>query len=237
MAGFPWHALEDNLRQMLHAGYKVCVAEQEEELRPGAKLLERVVTRVYTPGSLYEESLIGTDDVANLASVHVKAEGIGLAILDASTGRVWTVEHKGEEKWSRLLDDLLRSNPKEVVFSPQDADREELRYVISQLDGATFSQHSSSKKKGETALKSILEVADLGHIDLNDSPLAMAAAGLAADYLAAMHIVDSVDVRDIEIMHPEGNMILDQTTLRNLELTQTLSGEKEGSLILSLIHI
>ena len=234
MAGFPWHALEDNLRQMLHAGYKVCVAEQEEELRPGAKLLERVVTRVYTPGSLYEESLIGTDDVANLASIHVKAEGIGLAILDASTGRVWTVEHKGEEKWSRLLDDLLRSNPKEVVFSPQDADREELRYVISQLDGATFSQHSSSKKKGETALKSILEVADLGHIDLNDSPLAMAAAGLAADYLAAMHIVDSVDVRDIEIMHPEGNMILDQTTLRNLELTQTLSGEKEGSLIGSI---
>ena len=234
MAGFPWHALEDNLRQMLHAGYKVCVAEQEEELRPGAKLLERVVTRVYTPGSLYEESLIGTDDVANLASIHVKAEGIGLAILDASTGRVWTVEHKGEEKWSRLLDDLLRSNPKEVVFSPQDADREELRYVISQLDGATFSQHSSSKKKGETALKSILEVADLGHIDLNDSPLAMAAAGFAADYLAAMHIVDSVDVRDIEIMHPEGNMILDQTTLRNLELTQTLSGEKEGSLIGSI---
>ena len=48
MAGFPWHALEDNLRTMLKSGYKVCVAEQEEELREGAKLLERVVTRVYT---------------------------------------------------------------------------------------------------------------------------------------------------------------------------------------------
>ena len=231
MAGFPWHALEEYLRQMLQSGYKVCVAEQEEELRPGAKLLERVVTRVYTPGSLYEESLIGTDEVAGLAAISIKSDGLGLAILDASTGHVWTVEHHGDEMWSRLLDDLLRSNPREVIFSPRDAEREELRQIISQLDGVTLSQHSSSRKKGESALKKVLEVADLGHIDLGDSPLAMDAAGLAADYIAAMHVVDSVDVRDVEIMRPDGNMVLDQTTLRNLELTHTLSGEKEGSLL------
>ena len=47
MAGFPWHGLEDHLRTMLRAGYKVTVAEQEEELRPGA-LLERVVTSLHT---------------------------------------------------------------------------------------------------------------------------------------------------------------------------------------------
>ena len=46
-----------------------------------------------------------------------------------------------------------------------------------------------------------------------------------------MHIVDSIDFKEVEIMQPDGNMILDQTTLRNLELTQTLSGEKEGSLL------
>ena len=74
-------------------------------------------------------------------------------------------------------------------------------------------------------------MADLGHIDLGDSPLAMDAAGLAADYLATMHVVDSIDVKEVEIMQPDGNMVLDQTTLRNLELTQTLAGEKEGSLL------
>ena len=231
MAGFPWHALEDNLRQMLQAGHKVCVAEQEEQLREGAKLLERVVTRVYTPGSLYEESLIGTDEIAGLAAICVKAEGVGIAILDASTGHVWTMEHSGEERWDRLLDDLLRSSPREVVFSPRDAEREEVRKVISQLDGVTLSQHNSSRRKGESALKNVLEVADLGHIDLGDSPLAMDAAGLAADYLATMHVVDSIDVKEVEIMQPDGNMVLDQTTLRNLELTQTLAGEKEGSLL------
>ena len=137
-----------------------------------------MVTRVYTPGSLYEESLIGTDDVAGLAAISIKSDGLGLAILDASTGHVWTMEHHGDERWSRLLDDLLRSNPKELIFSPRDAEKESLRAVISQLDGVTLSQHSSSNRKGQDALKSILEVADLGHIDLGDSPLAMEAAGL-----------------------------------------------------------
>ena len=152
MAGFPWHALEDNLRKMLQSGHKVCVAEQEDQLREGAKLLERVVTRVYTPGSLYEESLIGVDNEAGLASLIIKSEGIGLAILDASTGHVWTVEHQGDDRWQRLMDDILRSSPSELVFSPKDAERSELLAMISQLDGVTLSQHSSSKKRGEDSL-------------------------------------------------------------------------------------
>ena len=162
MAGFPWHALEDNLRQMLQAGHKVCVAEQEEQLREGAKLLERVVTRVYTPGSLYEESLIGTDEVAGLAAICVKAEGVGIAILDASTGHVWTMEHTGDERWDRLLDDLLRSSPREVIFSPRDAEREEVRKVISQLDGVTLSQHNSSNFESTPSLINPPSLSDRG---------------------------------------------------------------------------
>ena len=67
----------------------------------------------------------------------------------------------------------------------------------------------------------------LGHIDLGDFPTAMQAAGLAADYLSSMHLIETVDFKDTEILRPDDNLILDQTTLRNLELTHTLSGEKE----------
>ena len=234
MAGFPWHALEDNLRTMLKSGYKVCVAEQEEELREGAKLLERVVTRVYTPGSLYEESLIGTDEVANLASIVSKNEQIGLAILDASTGNLWAVEYSGLDRWERVLDDLLRSSTKELVFPPKDAEREEIRRIINSMEGITLSQHTTSKRKSEDSLKKTLNVADLGHIDLGDFPVAMEAAAMAADYISTMHLIDSVDFKDVEILRPDGSLILDQTTLRNLELTHTLSGEKEGSLLTSI---
>ena len=234
MAGFPWHALEDNLRLMLKAGHKVCVAEQEDELREGAKLLERVVTRIYTPGSLYEESLIGTDEVANLSSVVIKNDSVGLAILDASTGNLWSVEYSGADRLDRVLDDLLRSSTRELVFSPKDSEKDELRRIISNIDNVTLSQHSTSKRKSDESLKQILEVADLGHIDLGDFPIAMEAAGLAADYLSSMHLMESISFKGVEILRPNDSLILDQTTLRNLELTQTLSGEKEGSLLGSI---
>jgi len=80
MAGFPWHALEDNIRGMLKAGHKVCVAEQEEELREGAKILERTVSRIYTPGSLYEESLLGTDDRSLLIAICLGSDSLGIGL-------------------------------------------------------------------------------------------------------------------------------------------------------------
>ena len=79
-----------------------------------------------------------------------------------------------------------------------------------------------------------LEVSDLGHIDLDRSPLAMQAAGLGADYLCSLHITDSLPLSDMEIQEEGDGLIIDQTTLKNLELTKTLSGEYDGSLFHSI---
>lgn len=231
MAGFPWHALEDNIRGMLKAGHKVTVAEQEQELREGAKLLERIVTRVYTPGSLYEESLLGTDDRSLLVSVALGKSALGIGIVDASTGQAWASNLNGEDRFARALDEIMRWRPTEIVVSPQDAEDTALCALFSHLDNVLISQHRASEKKRRTRLEKVLKVADLGHLDLDDSPIALAAAGLAADYLATMHIADEIPLRDIEVIDENGHLVLDQTTLRNLELTSTLAGEYEGSLL------
>ena len=134
MAGFPWHQLEENLRLMLRAGYKVTVAEQEEELREGAKLLERVVTRIYTPGSLYEESLIGSDASALLCSLMVQDEQVAMSMIDASTGQAWAVSFGGDGKWPSTYDELMRGNPSEWVLTPKDSERSELLHLLGMLD-------------------------------------------------------------------------------------------------------
>ncbi|MDB0005597.1 hypothetical protein N9E21_07000, partial [Candidatus Poseidoniaceae archaeon] len=231
MAGFPWHALEDNIRTMLKAGHKVTVAEQEKELREGAKLLERVVTRVYTPGSLYEESLLGTEERSLLLSICLGKSSIGIGIIDASTGQAWASNLDGDDRFSRALDEVLRWRPTEIVVAPKDADDATLRALFTHLDGVTISQHKASEAKRRDRLTKVLKVADLGHIDLDDAPLAIAAAGLAADYLASMHLTEEVPLRDLEVMEENAHLVLDQTTLRNLELTSTLAGEYEGSLL------
>ena len=231
MAGFPWHQLEENLRLMLRSGHKVTVAEQEEELREGAKLLERVVTRIYTPGSLYEESLIGADSSALLCSLLVDQDTAALAMIDASTGQAWAVAFEGDGKWASIHDEIMRWNPSELVLTPQDAERSELLHLLGMLDSVIVSQHSVQPKRASQRLKAMLEVNDLGHLDLGQSPEALQATALAADYLASVHRHDDIAIRDVEIQETSEGMVLDQTTLRNLEITQTLAGEYEGSLL------
>ena len=234
MAGFPWHALEDNLRIMLKSGFKVTVAEQEQELRDGAKLLERVVTRVYTPGSLYEESLLSTNERSVLAAIVTEKSSLSMAIIDSSTGESWASTWQGQEKFSNLEDELLRWTPAEIIVSPKDASNNELISIFSNLEECVISQHSVSKKRRISRLESILEVSDLGHLDLDNSPLSIEAAGFAADYLSVVHLKNEIPIRDIQIMDETGHLVVDQTTLRNLEITSTLAGEYDGSLISSM---
>ena len=231
MAGVPWHSVETYLQGMLRAGHKVTLCEQEEELRPGSKILERVVTRVYTPGSLYEEDLIGEDGSSLLAGLVTRGDGIGLAILDSSTGRAWLQEPSGVGRYERLRDELQRWSPSELVLGRRDAESEESRALLSSLDSVTMSVHEGGKEQHLQVVRDHLELVDLGSVDLDRRPLAMEACGLTAGYLAKLHLVDVVPLREVHFDADDGHLVLDQTTLRNLELTHTLAGEKEGSLV------
>jgi len=231
MAGVPWHSVEQYLQKMLRAGHKVTMCEQAEELQPGEKILRRVVTRVYTPGSLYEEELIGQDSSALLSAITLKGDVCGMAIMDPSSGRAWCSEFTGAGRFERVRDELLRWGPREVVMTGKDAKHDGIMAVLRDVDGLMLSVHDLPSKGRKQALKSHLSLADLGSIDLDAAPMAMEACGLATAYLTRLHLVDSVPLREIHIGADHRHMLLDQTTLRNLEITHTLAGEKIGSLL------
>ena len=231
MAGVPWHSVEGYLQRMLRAGYKVTLCEQAEELQPGEKILRRIVTRVYTPGSLYEEELIGEDGSALLSAVVLKGDSLGIAVMDPSSGRASSTEFEGNDRFERLRDELLRWGPRELVMSGKDSKQEAILSILRDTDGLVLSIHDLPSKARLEALRNVLEMSDLGSLDLDARPLAMEAAGLATAYLSKLHLVDAVPLREIHLGADATHMLLDQTTLRNLELVQTLSGEKIGSLL------
>ncbi|DAC62984.1 DNA mismatch repair protein MutS [Euryarchaeota archaeon] len=234
MAGVPWHSVESYLQSMLRAGYKVTMCEQEEQLRPGSKILERVVTRVYTPGSLYEENLIGEDGSSILAAISVKDDKVGLAILDSSTGRSWVQEQSGAGRWERIKDEIQRWSPSELVVSKKDALSDVILSLVSDLDNILMSVHDANAEQRLQSVREHLKVSDLGSVDLDSKPLALQACGLAAGYIAHLHLIDIVPLREVHFDADDGHLVLDQTTLRNLELSHTLIGEKQGSLIQSI---
>ena len=86
--------------------------------------------------------------------------------------------------------------------------------MISLLDSIIISQHAAPPKRSLEKLKRMLSVNDLGHLDLDDSPLALQATALAADYLATVHRHDDIAITDVESQETSEGMVLDQTTLR-----------------------
>jgi DNA mismatch repair protein MutS len=233
MAGFPWHALQEHLKKMLHAGYKVTIAEQEEDLRDGAKILERVVTRVYTPGTLYEEGLLQQNERSVLLSVSFEDANLGLAMFDASTGQIWgstyTVADIGQ-----LIDDCMTWEPSELVVSTKDASHPLVLKIAQNLDNCVMSTHFIAPNIGKKRLQDVLEQTNVSQIDIDSHQALGSAVGLGADYLAFLHVTDQLSFSEFTIRSESNFLILDQTTLRNLELSSTLSGEYEGSLLSKL---
>ena len=139
--------IEDNfLRKMIKSGFKVTVAEQEDKLRDGAKLLERVVTRVYTPGSLYEESLLSSDERSLLSAIILDKEQLGMGVIDASTENHGLAIRSGNDRFSRAMDEILRWNPAEIVISTKDSENPNLCNMFTHLNDIVISQHNASEK-------------------------------------------------------------------------------------------
>ena len=234
MAGFPWHALEDNLKTMLKRGHKVTLCEQENELRPGAKLLERVVTRVYTPGSLYEEGLLEQDKASRLASIIIKGKSIGISIIDVSTSEVWSMEFNGNNSINQCLNELMRWELSELVMRTKTANNENINYIISSIESLIISQHEISSKKSMQLVKEHFQLKDLGSLGLDDSEICIDALGIATSYLEKLYQNEKIQLRTPKLQHEEDIVTLDNTTLKNLELIKTLTNEKEGSLFHSI---
>ena len=103
----------------------------------------------------------------------------------------------------RLQDELLRWQPSELVVSPKDAGDEGLGRLFPLMESTMVSQHKLSPAKRDERLRAMLNVADLGHLDLDHAPLAISATGLAADYLATVHLQPDVPLQDVELVEEQ----------------------------------
>ena len=94
-------------------------------------------------------------------------------MIDASTGQAWATTHQGDGRWASIHDEVLRWSPSELVLTLSDSKVDEVLHLISLLDSIIISQHAAPAKRSLEKLKRMLSVNDLGHLDLDDSPLAL----------------------------------------------------------------
>ena len=231
MAGVPVDELTPYLTALVERGYCVAIADQYETADGHA----REITRLVTPGTLLER----TDAEAQyLAAVVETADGYGLAFADVTTGRFHVAFVDGADARDRLLSELYRFRPAEILPGPELRTDEQLLERLRDRTAATITLHTAEAFAPGRARHRVRdqfgrETADSVGLD-DDGPVQ--AAGAILSYVEETGVGVLASMTRLQTHGESDHVELDATTQRNLELTETMQGDRKGSLLATIDH-
>ena len=237
MCGVPVHSHENYLARLIRAGFRVAVCEQMEDpaeaKKRGSKaVVKRGVVRLITPGTLTEDALLDArahNYLAALAQVRGDPKNeLGLAWLDMSTGdfQVQLVERP------TLPAAIARLDPGELLLSDRLLEDSGLLEALEPWK-QMLSPVPSPRFDSENARKRLEKLYGVGTLDAfgSFSRVEAAAAGALIDYVELTQKGKLPRLRTPQRLSSGAVLEIDAATRRNLELSQTLNGEKRGSLL------
>jgi DNA mismatch repair protein MutS len=222
MAGVPHHAVESYIARLIGKGYKVALCEQMSEV-PINGLMPREVVRVFTAGTVIEPGMLEAGRNNYLAAAVIEGERVGLAYADISTGEFATTQFHGRRT---LIEELARLNPAELLLPDSEHALYDYTRTISHLPDWRFEEGNAR----QTLLRHF-GVASLDAFGCEQKSLATRTAGAILYYLQETQRGAVGQIRRLATYSVEGFMALDSATRRNLELTESLTGERKGSLL------
>jgi len=242
MAGFPYHALDGYLQKLIRAGHKAAICEQVEDPKTAKGLVRREVTRIVTPGTLTDDALLDPRQSNYLAALNIDNRTCGAAWLELSTGQFQCLEIQRPKAgatelaaaaaMSVLCDELSRLRPSEcLVPSERSADFDQLdelrRMTLTERPPWNFGVAAA-----KTRLLEHFGVRTLEGFDLEADGAGIAAAGALLEYVQDTQKSTLGHITKLEPVRRGRHLLIDESTRRSLELTQTLrEGRREGSLL------
>jgi DNA mismatch repair protein MutS len=230
MAGVPVHAMENYVARLIRAGQSVAICEQIGEASEQKGLVERQVVRIITPGTVTDEALLDAHQDAWVAAIAAHKNRFGLALVNLSGGRFVTCE---VEQWSELLNQLDRYAPQEILVAEGDEFFTALSARASVVERAPWHFELTSAQQ---RLCEQFKVQSLAGFGCEQMTLGLMAAGALLHYCqetqksALPHLQALVSDQLHDYLH------IDEVTRKNLELTQSLSGQLKPSLLWVLDH-
>ncbi len=233
LCGVPWHALDSYLPTLISKGYRVAICEQLEDPKHAKGLVDRDVVRIVTPGTVLESTVLDSRANNYLMAISGGDGSYGLSFVDISTGEFVATQVDGEDAESRVLAEFAQRSPKEVLH-PRDfrAHRLADEFKLSGASLTPVDDIAFIREAGESLMKKHFRLQTVDGLGFSDKPLAMASAG------AALRFIESTQKRSLDFLSPpkfyssSDKLILDQTTLRNLEVLRNVrDGGHESTLI------
>ncbi|MFT7144682.1 MAG: DNA mismatch repair protein MutS [Alphaproteobacteria bacterium] len=232
MCGVPFHAAEGYIAKLLKAGHKVALCEQTETPEQAKKargykaLVNREVVRLYTGGTLTEESMLQAEENNYLSALYSVGGELALGYLDISTGefKVTSVTE------TSLSSELARLHPKEILITESFADKykDDLRTYTDAL--TIVSKTKFDNDRAEKALMKCFNISTLDAFNFT-SKAQISVCGALVSYAEETQTGKLPSLEHPSVLRSGSFLFIDPASRGGLELTQTLKGERKGSFI------
>jgi DNA mismatch repair protein MutS len=229
LAGFPYHALDAYLPKLIQSGNKVAICEQVEDPKLAKTVVKREVIEVVTPGTTFSDKILDQKSNNFLASVYISESTAGISYCDISTGEFYLCEVTIEG----MLDYFQQISPKEILVSQVDSAQlaklfdARIHAVITCLDDWIFQY-----PYGYECLLTHFNTPNLKGFGIENLSSGIVAAGAILHYIKENYLNQLSHISKISLLQLSDYMMLDNSTRRNLEITQSILGtSQEGTLI------
>ena len=234
MCGVPFHAANSYIAKLVAKGFKVAICEQIEDPKEAKGIVKREVIRIITPGTIDIDESTNAKDNLYLASVYITKKTRGIAYTDITTGEFTALEVRDNHDNELLISELVRISPKEIIYFDETSSDFIETYsktspgtYINTIDESYFKYSSC-----EDILLSQFEVTSLIPLDIQDKREVTIASGSLLLYLMETEKHASPQIKHLILKESGLNMILDRSTMRNLELLETQYNQSQkGSLL------
>ena len=232
MCGVPYHALDAYLAKLVRAGRKAAICDQMEDPATAKGIVRREVTRVVTPGTVIEDAILDAARNNYLAALHQPDPGrYGLALLDLSTGDFTVEELAGDEA---LRDALRRQAPSECLVGREQREhpalaallREAAIPAVTSVDDWTF-HHDVAREE----LLRHFRVHSLDGYGCEGRPALTGAAGALLHHVREELRRAVGHIRSLQVRQPGDSLLLDETTVANLDLVPVRGRPAEATLL------
>lgn len=232
MCGVPYHACDVYLNKLIENGFKVAICEQVEDPKLAKGLVKRDVIRVVTPGTNMSQAILDENTNNYLMSIYLSKDMSGVSVVDITTGEFKTCRISSIAK---LADEINKYSPSEIIGNddflnaPLDFEymKDRQKIAISKTPEHYFNQSIC-----EDVISRQLGTNNMAGLGLSDMPESIYSTGALLQYLHETQKNSLEHINKLEIYSIDDYMIIDSSTRRNLELTETLRDKnKKGSLL------
>jgi len=235
MCGVPYHSAQNYIAKLIEKGYKVAICEQVEDPSEAKGIVRREITRIMSPGTITDEKMLEDNKNNYLLCVYLEDSNFGLAITDVSTGEFMVSEIANNNSVDVLINEIGKFNPSEIISNNNLYKEKTIRKLLENKFNTKITPYPSkyfNLKKAEVKIKEHFNIYSLNAVDLDDYPIIIKTAGALMRYLQETQKNTLSHINNIVRYDVDEYMLLDITTRKNLELTETLRGkEKKGSLL------